>query len=78
MSDDTCPTLLQHVLIEYVTLLTNPEGPAPSAPALTRKEIIKRDTARKEARAAAIAAADAAADGGGDRGGDGGVFIGAW
>ena len=58
MSDDTWPTLLQHVL-EYVTLLTNLEGPAPSAPTLTRKEIIERDTA--------VAAAD-----GGDGGGDGG------
>ncbi len=34
MSDDTWPTLLQHVL-EYVKLLTNLEGPAPSAPTLT-------------------------------------------
>jgi hypothetical protein len=72
MSDDTWHKLLQHVLIEYVTLLTNSEGPAPSAPTLTRKEIIERDTTRKEARAAAIAAAAAAADGGGDSGGDGG------
>jgi hypothetical protein len=62
-------TLLLHVL-EYVTLLTNLEGPAPSAPTLTRKEIIERDTTRKESRAAAIAAA-AAADGG-DGGSDGG------
>jgi hypothetical protein len=67
MSDDTWPTLLQHVL-EYVTLLTNLEGAAPSAPKLTRKEIIKRDTTRKEARAAAITIAAAAdgSDGGGD------------
>ena len=71
MSDDTWPTLLQHVL-EYVTLLTNLEleGSAPSVPTLTRKEIIERDTTRKESRAAAIAPA-AAADGG-DGGGDGG------
>ncbi len=69
MSDDTWLTFLEHVL-EYVTLLTNLEGPAQSAPTLTRKEIIKRDTTRKESRAAAIAAA-AAADGG-DGGGDGG------
>ena len=68
MSDDTWPTLLQHVL-EYVTLLTNLEGSAPSVSTLTRKEIIERDTTRKESRAAAIAAA--AADGG-DGGGDGG------
>jgi hypothetical protein len=33
MSDDTWHTLLQHVLVEYVTLLTNLEGPAQSAPA---------------------------------------------
>jgi hypothetical protein len=71
MSDDTWPTLLQHVL-EYVTILTNLEGPALSAPMLTRKEIIERDTTRKESRAAAIAAAAAAdgGDGGGDGGGD--------
>jgi hypothetical protein len=40
MSDDTLPTFIQHVL-EYVTLLTNLEGSAPSAPTLTRKEIIE-------------------------------------
>ena len=62
MSDDTWPTLLQHVL-EYVTLLTNLEGSALSAPTLTRKEIIEHDTTSKESRAAAIAAA-AAAEGG--------------
>ncbi len=75
MSDDTVdtwPTLLQHVLVEYVTLLTNLEGPAQSAPTLTRKEIIEHDTTRKEARAAAIAAAAAAAADGGDGGCDGG------
>jgi hypothetical protein len=74
-SDDTWQTLLQDVLVRYVKLLTNPEGPAQSAPTLTRKEIIERDTARKGARAAAAAAtaaAAAAADGGGDSGGDGG------
>jgi hypothetical protein len=72
MSDDTWHTLLQHVLIEYVMLLTNLEGPALSAPTLTRKEIIEHDTASKEACAAAIAAAAAAAADGGDSGGDGG------
>jgi hypothetical protein len=79
MTDATWHSLPQHVLIQYVTLLTNPEGPAPSAPTLTRKEIIKHDSARKEASAAAIAAAAAAAadgggdgSGGGDGGGDGG------
>ncbi len=30
--DDTWHTLLQDVLVRYVKLLTNPEGPAPSAP----------------------------------------------
>ncbi len=45
MSDDTQPTLLQHVL-EYITLLTNLEGPAQSAPTLTRKEIIEHDTTK--------------------------------
>ncbi len=70
-SDDMWPTLLRDVL-EYVTLLTNLEleGSAPSAPTLTRKEIIEHDTTRKESRAAAIAPA-AAADGGND-GRDGG------
>jgi hypothetical protein len=65
------PTLLRDVL-EYVTLLTNLEleSSAPSVPTLTRKEIIERDTTRKESSAAAIAGA-AAADGG-DGGGDGG------
>ena len=70
MSNDTWHTLLQHVVVEYVRLLTNLEGPAQSAPTLTRKEIIKHDTTRKEASSAAIAAA-AAADGG-DGGGNGG------
>ncbi len=80
MSDVTWPTLLQHVLVEYVTILTNLEGPAPSAPTLTRKEIIEHNITRKEACAADIAAAAAAAadccDGGGGGnvggGGDGG------
>jgi hypothetical protein len=58
-------SLLQDVLVRYVTLLTNPEGPAPSVPTLTRPEIIQRDHARKQARAAAASAA-AANDGGGD------------
>ncbi len=51
MSDDTWPTILQHVL-EYVMLLTNLElqGSAPSVPTLTRKEIIEHDTTRKEPR----------------------------
>ncbi len=73
-SDDMWHTLLQDILVWYVKLLTNPEGPAPSAPTLTRKEIIEQDTARKEARAATAAAAATAApaaDGGGDSGGDG-------
>ncbi len=60
-SDDMWHTLLQDVLVRYVKLLTNPEGPAPSAPPLTRKEIIEHDTARKAARAAAANAAAAAA-----------------
>ncbi len=72
MSDDTWPTLLQNVL-EYVTLLTNLEGPAQSAPTLTRKDIMERDTTRIEARAAIAAAAAAdGCDGGGDGGGDSG------
>jgi hypothetical protein len=72
MPDATWHSLLQDVLVQYVTLLINSEGPAPSAPTLTRKQIIERDTARKEARAAAAASTAAAtADGGGDSGGDG-------
>jgi hypothetical protein len=70
MPDATWHSVLQHVLVQHVTLLTNPEGPAQSAPRLTRKQIIERDTARKEAStAAAASAAAAAADSGGD--GDG-------
>jgi hypothetical protein len=71
MTDATWHSLLLDVLVRYVTLLTNPEGPAQSAPTLTRKEIIERDNARKEARAASVAAAAAAADSGGDSGGGG-------
>ncbi len=70
MSDAMWHSLLQQVLFQYVTLLTNPEGPAPSAPTLTRKEIIERVTARKEACPAAISAAAAAAADGSDNGGD--------
>ncbi len=58
--------LLHDVLVQYFTLVTNPEGPAPSVPTLTRQESIQRDNARKQARAAAIAAAAAANDGSGD------------
>ena len=72
MTDATWHSLLRDVLIRYVTLLTNPEGPAPSVPTLTRQEIIQRDNARKEARAASAAAAAAAAESGGDSGGGGG------
>ncbi len=53
MPDTTWHSVLNEVLVQYITLLTNSEGPAPSAPTLTSKEIIKRDTARKEARDAA-------------------------
>ncbi len=41
-------TLLQDVPVRYVKLLNNPEGPALSAPTLTRKEIIEHDTTRKQ------------------------------
>jgi hypothetical protein len=47
MSDPSWHTLLRNLLVEYVTLLTNPEGPAPSAPTLTRQEILEHNTARK-------------------------------
>ena len=66
MPDSMWHSLLHDVLVQYVTLVTNPEGPAPSVPTLTRQEIIQRDNARKQARAAAIAAATAANDGSGD------------
>jgi hypothetical protein len=69
ISDPSWHTLLRNLLVEYVTLLTNPEGPAPSAPTLTRQEILERDAARKEARAASTAAAAAANAGSGCGGG---------
>ena len=74
LSDPAWHSLLRHLLIEYVTLLTNPEGPAPSAPSLTRQEVLGSDAARQEARAAAAAAVDGGSGGGdgGDSGGGGG------
>ncbi len=76
MSDPLWQTLLQNLLIKYNTLLTHPEGPAPSAPTLTRQEILEHNAARKEASAASTAATAAAnADsggGGGDSDGGGG------
>ncbi len=66
MTDATWHSLLQDVLVRYVTLLTNPEGPAVSVPTLTRQEIIQHDNGRKQACAAAAAAAAAANDGGGE------------
>ena len=72
MSDATWHSLLLDVLVRYGTHLTNPEGPAPSAPMLTKHQILQSDNARKEARAASAAAAAAAAESGGDSGGGGG------
>ncbi len=72
MPDATWHSLLLDVLVRYGTLLTNPEGPAPSAPMLTKQEIIQRDNARKEARTASAAAAAAAAESSSDSGGGGG------
>ena len=63
-------TLLRQLLIEYVTLLTNPEGTALSAPSLKRQEFLERDKASKEARAA-TATATGGGGGGGEGGGDG-------
>jgi hypothetical protein len=40
MSDHAWHTLLRQLLIKYVTLLTNPEGTAPSAPSLKRQEFL--------------------------------------
>jgi hypothetical protein len=73
MSDPSWHTLLRNLpgLGEYVTLLTNSEGPAQSAPTLTRQEILERDAARKEACAASTAAAAAANAGSGGGGGVG-------
>ena len=71
LSDPAWHTLLRHLLIKYVKLLTNSEGPAPSAPSLTRQEVLERDAVRQEARAAATAVAVAGGDGGGGDGGDG-------
>jgi hypothetical protein len=56
MSDATWHSLLRDVLVWYVTHLTNPEGPAPSAPMLTKHQILQSDNARKEARAHPIPA----------------------
>jgi hypothetical protein len=70
MSDSSWHTLLLNLFVEYVTLLTNPEGPAPSAPTLTRQEILELNAARKEACAASTAAAAAANAGSGGGGGD--------
>jgi hypothetical protein len=73
MSDPAWYTLLRNLLIEYVTLITNPEGPALSAPNLMRKEIRKRDAARKDARTAARPAAAAANPGDDCEGAGGGA-----
>jgi hypothetical protein len=70
MFDPSWHTLLRNLLVQYVTLLTNPEGPAQSAPTLTRKEILELDITRKEASAASTATAAAANAGGGGGGGD--------
>ncbi len=70
MSDPSWHTLLWNLLVEYVTLLTNPEGLAQSAPTLTRQEILEHNTARKEASAASTTAAAAANAGSGGGGGD--------
>ncbi len=71
-SDATWHSLLRDVLVRYVTHLTNPEGPALSAPMLTKQQILQSDNARKEARTASAAAAASAAESGGDSGGGGG------
>jgi hypothetical protein len=59
-----------NLLMEYVTLLTNPEGPAQSAPTLTRQEILENNAARKEASAASTAAAASSNAGSGGGSGD--------
>ena len=70
MSDPDWHTLLRQLLIEYITLLTNPEGTSPSAPSLKRQDFLERDKASKEARAATATAAGGDG-GGGEGGGDG-------
>ena len=69
MSDPEWHSLLRQLLIEYVTLLTNPEGTSPSAPSLKRQECLERDKSSEEASAAASAAGGGG--GGGAGGGDG-------
>ncbi len=76
MSDATWHTLLQHIFVEYVTLLTYPEGPAPSAPSMTSKEVIGRDTARKDSEASASSIATAAAATNGSNSGWDGACVG--
>jgi hypothetical protein len=68
MSDPAWHTLNRQVLVKYVTLIINPEGPAPSAPTMIRKEILEHDAARKDAHTAADTAANR--DGAGGAGGE--------
>ncbi len=73
ISDPSWHTLLWNILFEFVTLLTNPDGPAQSAPTLTRQEILDCNAARKEleaSTASTTAAAAAANTGSGGGGGD--------
>ena len=68
--------LLQDLLIEYVTLLTNPDSTTLSTPSHKKQERLERDTPREDARTAPARAAPAPAagegGGGGAGGGDGG------
>ncbi len=69
--------LLRELLIEYVTLLTNPDGTTLSAPSHKKQERLERDIASEEARTAPAPAAGEGGGGGagggdGDGGGDGG------
>jgi hypothetical protein len=71
MSDPEWHSLLRQLLIEYVTLLTNPEGTSPSAPSLKRQECLEHDISSEEA-CAATASAAGGGGGGGAGGGNGG------
>ena len=64
--------LLQDLLIEYVTLLTNPDSTTLSTPSHKKQERLERDIPREDARTAPARAAPAPAAGEGGGGGAGG------
>ena len=64
--------LLRDLLIEYVTLLTNPDSTTLSTPSHKKQERLERDIPREDARTAPARAAPAPAAGEGGGGGAGG------